>query len=418
MMQVQAHNTMAPAFDAERMRADFPVLGETLPGGRRLVYLDNAATTQKPNAVIEALDAYYRHANANVHRAIHTLSQRATQQYEAARDSIATFINAASREEIIFTRGTTDSINLVAATYGASKLKAGDEVLITGLEHHSNIVPWQLVCERTGASLVVVPVNDAGEVSADDFAARLSERTRIAAFGHISNALGTILPIEEMIAHAHAADVPVLIDGAQAIAHTPVDVQALDADFYAFSGHKMFGPTGIGVLYGKAELLDAMPPWQGGGDMIETVTFDGSTWNTLPYKFEAGTPNIAGAVGLGAAVEYLRQFDLAAIAAHEHELLLSATNAVRDIPGLRIIGTARHKAATLSLVMEQAHAQDIGTLLDETGVAVRTGHHCAMPLMQHFGISATARASFAAYNTMDDVTALVEGLHSVQRVFS
>src|SRR5699024_9225501 len=285
-------------FDVERMRADFPILAEPLPDGKPLVYLDNAATTQKPTAVIEAIDAYYRHANANVHRAIHALSQRATQRYEAARDSVAAFINARSREEVVFTRGTTDGINLVADTFGRQRLGAGDEILVTELEHHSNIVPWQLLCEATGARLVVVPVNDAGEVSVNDFAARLTERTRIAAFGHVSNALGTVLPVKAMIERAHDADVPVLVDGAQAVAHLPVDMQALDADFYAFSGHKMFGPTGIGVLYGKAELLDAMPPWQGGGDMIETVSFDGSTWNELPYKFEAGTPNIAGVVGL------------------------------------------------------------------------------------------------------------------------
>jgi len=417
MTQAEAQQA-TQALDVERIRADFPVLSEALPGGRTLAYLDNAATTQKPAAVIEATDAYYRHANANVHRAIHTLSQRATQQYEAARDSIAAFINAGSREEIVYTRGTTDSINLVAATYGAANLQAGDEILITELEHHSNIVPWQLLCQRTGASLVVVPINDAGEVAAEDFAARLSKRTKLAAFAHISNALGTILPVEHMIKAAHDAGVPVLIDGAQSIAHTPVDVQQLDADFYAFSGHKMFGPTGIGVLYAKAELLDAMPPWQGGGDMIDTVSFSGSTWNELPYKFEAGTPNIAGAVGLGAAVDYLRNLDMNAVAAHEHELLTLATDAMQDITGLHIIGTARHKAATLSFVMDQAHAQDIGTLLDESGVAVRTGHHCAMPLMQHFGVSGTARASFALYNDQTDVAALIAGLHSIQRVFS
>jgi len=404
-------------FDVERMRADFPILAEPLPDGKPLVYLDNAATTQKPTAVIEAIDAYYRHANANVHRAIHALSQRATQRYEAARDSVAAFINARSREEVVFTRGTTDGINLVADTFGRQRLGAGDEILVTELEHHSNIVPWQLLCEATGARLVVVPVNDAGEVSVNDFAARLTERTRIAAFGHVSNALGTVLPVKAMIERAHDADVPVLVDGAQAVAHLPVDMQALDADFYAFSGHKMFGPTGIGVLYGKAELLDAMPPWQGGGDMIETVSFDGSTWNELPYKFEAGTPNIAGVVGLGAAVDYLRGLDLDAVAAHEHALLTTATEAIRNMPGLRIIGTAEHKAATLSLVMDQAHAQDIGTLLNEYGVAVRTGHHCAMPLMQRFGISSTARASLAAYNNQADVDTLIRGLQSVERVF-
>lgn len=403
-------------FDVTQLRADFPILSEPLPGGRTLAYLDNAATTQKPESVIKALDDYYRHANANVHRALHTLSQRATQRYEGARDSIARFINARSRDEIIFTRGTTDSINLVAQTFGRSRLGAGDEVLITELEHHSNIVSWQLVCEAVGAKLVVVPVNDAGEVSVDDFSERLNTRTRIAAFAHISNVLGTIVPIAAMIERAHAVGVPVLIDGAQAIAHTVVDVQALDADFYAFSSHKMFGPTGIGVLYGKAELLDAMPPGQGGGDMIETVSFEGSTWNTLPYKFEAGTPNIAGAIGLGAAVEYLGALDMDTVAAHEDDLLEAATGGMQAIKGLRIIGTAQHKAATLSFVMEKAHAQDIATLLNEAGVAVRTGHHCAMPLMQRFGLNATARASFAVYNNYDDVEALLQGLHSVQRI--
>ncbi len=415
-----AQATTQPAaarFDVERVRADFPILAEKLPGGATLAYLDNAATTQKPLSVIEATDAYYRHANANVHRAIHALSQRATQQYESARDKIAAFINARSREEVVFTRGTTDGINLVAQSYARPRLQPGDEILLTELEHHSNIVPWQLACEATGASLVVVPVNDAGEVSVEDFSSRLTDRTRIAAISHISNALGTILPIQAMIAQAHDAGVPVLIDGAQTVAHMLVDVQALDADFYAFSGHKLFGPTGIGALYGKAELLDAMPPYQGGGDMIETVSFSGSTWNTLPYKFEAGTPNIAGAAGFGAAIDYLQGLDLALVAEHEQALLESATQGLSEIPGLRIIGTAAHKSATLSFVMDGVHAHDIGTLLDESGVAIRTGHHCAMPLMTRFGISGTARASFAAYNTQADVDALVKALHSVQRIF-
>jgi cysteine desulfurase/selenocysteine lyase len=399
------------------LRADFPILSEALPDGRRLAYLDNAATTQKPLAVIRASDDYYRHANANVHRAIHALSQRATQAYENARDRLAAFINAPGRETIVYTRGTTEAINLVAQCYARPRLKPGDEILVTEAEHHSNIVPWQMVAEATGAKVVVVSIEDDGSVTLEAFTQRLSEHTVIAATAHISNSLGTVLPVAEMIATAHAQGVPVLLDGAQAVAHMPVDVQALDVDFYALSGHKMFAPTGIGALYAKRDLLEAMPPYQGGGDMIETVSFAGTTYNEVPYKFEAGTPNIAGAAALGAALEYFETLDRAAIAAHEHELLLAATEAMNDIEGLRIIGTAPGKAAIISFVMDGVHAHDIGTLLDESGVAVRTGHHCAMPVMARFNVAATARASFAAYNNQADVDALIDGLRSVQRIF-
>lgn len=406
-----------PVFDAERVRADFPILGETLDQGMRLSYLDNAATTQKPLHVIKASDDYYRHANANVHRAIHALSQRATRAYENARDRLVDFVGAATRAEIVYTRGTTDGINLVAQCFVRPRIKAGDEILVTELEHHSNIVPWQMVAQETGAKVVVVPVEDDGSVSLEAFEARLSDRTIIAAVAHISNALGTVLPVKQMIAAAHKHDVPVIVDGAQAVAHMPVNVQELDADFYAFSGHKLFGPTGIGALYGKQALLDAMPPYQGGGDMIETVSFDGTTFNELPYKFEAGTPNIAGAAAFGAAIEYMDGLDLNAVAEHEHQLLERATAAMAQIEGLRIIGNAPGKAAIISFVMDGVHAHDIGTLLDESGVAIRTGHHCAMPLMQRFGVPATARASFAAYNNDDDVDALIKGLESVARIF-
>ncbi|KEZ77016.1 cysteine desulfurase [Salinisphaera hydrothermalis] len=407
----------APAFDAERAREDFPILLEALPSGRRLVYLDNAATTQKPLSVIEASDDYYRHANANVHRAIHTLSQRATQQYEACRDKLAAFLGAGSRDEIVYTRGTTDAINLVAQCYARPRLQSGDEILLTELEHHSNIVPWQMVAEATGAKVVVVPIGDDGSVSIEDFRAKLSDRTVIAAFAHISNSLGTVLPVADMIAAAHEAGAVALIDGAQAVAHLPVDVTALDVDFYAMSGHKLFGPTGFGALYGKRELLDAMPPYQGGGDMIDTVSFSGTTYNDVPYKFEAGTPNIAGAAALGASIDYVNSLDLAAVFDYEHELLARATREMEAIDGLRIIGTAPGKAGIISFVMDGVHAHDIGTLLDESGVAIRTGHHCAMPVMERFDVPATARVSFALYNTQADVDALIAGLESIQRIF-
>ncbi|WP_432280496.1 cysteine desulfurase [Spectribacter acetivorans] len=402
--------------DVAALRSAFPVLDQRVHD-KPLVYLDNAATTQKPAAVIDAVANYYRHDNANVHRGVHVLSQRSTEAYEGAREAVARFINAEREHQIVFTRGTTEAINLVAQSYARPRLQPGDEILITEIEHHSNIVPWQLVCEATGATLRVARVNDAAEIDRDDFAAKLGERTRLVAISQVSNAFGTIHAVNELIGVAHQHDVPVLIDGAQATAHMPVDVQALDADFYAFSGHKLFGPTGIGVLYGRESLLDAMPPYQGGGDMIETVTLEGSTWNELPAKFEAGTPNIAGAIGLGAAIRFLEGFDLDAIAAHEEQLRARATAALAQIDGLRLIGTASHKAAILSFVMGEAHPQDIATILDSAGVAVRAGHHCAMPGMARFGLEGTARASFAAYNDDSDVDALIEGLASVARIF-
>ena len=404
------------ALDVARLRADFPILAERV-NGHSLVYLDNAATTQKPQSVIDALAAYYAHDNANVHRGVHTLSQRATDAYEAARANIARFIGARAREEIVYTSGTTDGINLVAQSFARPRLTPGDEILISAMEHHSNLVPWQLVCRQTGARLVVAPVNDAGELMLDAYAAMLGPRTRLVAITHVSNALGSITPIRRIIALAHAANVPVLVDGAQAIAHLPVDVQALDCDFYAFSGHKIFGPTGIGVLYGKAAHLEAMPPYQGGGDMIRSVTFEKTEYNDLPYKFEAGTPNIAGAIGLGAALDYVRHVGVEAIDAHERELLAYATQRVTKIPGLRIIGTAKDKAGILSFTLEGVHAHDVGTILDHDGVAIRAGHHCAMPVMAQFGVAGTARASFALYNTREEVDALVAGIERVRRMF-
>lgn len=399
-----------------RWRADFPIL-ETHVHGKVLVYLDNAATTQKPLAVIEAESGYYCHYNANVHRGIHALSQRATDAFEAARAKVQRLINAASSNEIIFVRGTTDAINLVAQSYGRSRIKAGDEIILSQMEHHSNIVPWQLLCQQTGASLRIIPVDDSGELQMEAFYALLNERTRLVAVAHVSNTLGTINPVRRIIEYAHAHNVPVLLDGAQAIAHLSVDVQALDCDFYAFSGHKLYGPTGVGVLYGKATLLDAMPPYQGGGDMIRTVSFEGTTYNTLPYKFEAGTPNIAGVIGLGAAVDYVTGIGFDVLAAHEQALLAYATPLLADIPGLRIIGCAREKSGILSFVLEGAHPHDIGTILDRQGVAIRTGHHCTMPLMARFGVAATARASFALYNTRQEVDALVAAVYKVKEMF-
>lgn len=416
-MSTVASVTTDSAFDPSALRAHFPALDQTVHG-KPLSYLDNAATTHKPRAVLDAIDHFYRADNSNVHRGIHALSQRATESYESARDAIATFIGAAKREEIIFTRGTTESINLVASCFAKPRLQPGDEILITEIEHHSNIVPWQLICEATGANLKVVPVNDNAEIDPEDWRSRLSERTCLAAIGHISNAFGTVHPVRELIRIAHEQQVPVLVDGAQSVAHTPVDVVELDADFYAFSGHKMFGPTGIGVLYGKEQLLEQMDPWLGGGDMIETVTLESSTWNELPYKFEAGTPNIAGAIGTGAAVNFLREQNLEAIAAYETELARQAADALTEIDGLRVIGTAQHKSAIFSITLEPAHPQDIATILDQYGVAVRTGHHCAMPGMKRFGVDGTARASFAAYNDADDIQALVDGLNSVKRLFT
>ncbi len=401
---------------AQFWRTDFPIL-KTKIHGRPLVYLDTAATTQKPLAVIEAETKFYRDYNANVHRAIHTLSQWATDAFEGARAKVQRLINAASPGEIVFVRGTTEAINLVAQSYGRSRLKAGDEIIISHMEHHSNIVPWQLLCEQIGAKLRVIPINDTGELLIDAYEALLNERTRLVAMAHVSNALGTINPVKAIIERAHARNVPVLLDGAQAIAHLTVDVQALDCDFYAFSGHKLYGPTGIGVLYGKAALLDAMPPYHGGGNMISSVKFEKTTYNTLPYKFEAGTPNIAGAVGLGAAVDYVTGIGLEAIATHEQQLLAYATPLLADIPGLRIIGTAKEKSGIVSFVIDGVHPHDIGTILDAEGVAVRAGHHCAMPLMERFGVPATARPSFALYNTRQEVDVLVAAVRKAKEVF-
>ncbi len=403
--------------DVERVRADFPILRESVHG-RPLVYLDNAATTHKPQAVIDAEARFYETANSNVHRGVHLLSERATRAFEDARITVQRFLNAGQSREVIFVRGTTEGINLVAQSFVRPRLGPGDEVLITAMEHHSNIVPWQLVCEATGARLRVAPIDDRGDVNLEAFAQLLGPRTRLAAFVHVSNALGTVNPVRRMIDLAHEQGVPVLLDGAQAVPHLPVDVRDLDCDFYVFSGHKLFGPTGIGVLYGKARLLDAMPPYQGGGDMIRSVTFEKTTYNDLPYKFEAGTPHVAGAVGLGAAIDYLNGLDLEAVMAHERDLLGHATAALAGVPGLRLIGTAPEKAGVLSFVLEGVHPHDIGTILDRAGIAVRAGHHCAQPLMDRYGVPATARASLALYNTREEIDALVRGLHEVREVFA
>jgi len=413
--EVLAKPAVAP-LDVARLRRDFPILGEQI-NRRPLVYLDNAATTQKPKSVIDTVASYYRHDNANVHRGVHALSQRATDAYEAARANVTRFINAGGAEQIIFTRGTTDGINLVAQSFARPRLREGDEILISAMEHHSNIVPWQLVCEQTGAALRVAPIDDAGDLIVDAYANLLGPRTKLVAITHVSNALGSIVPLARVIALARAAGIPVLVDGAQAIAHMPVDVQALDCDFYAFSGHKIFGPTGIGILYGKASRLDAMPPYQGGGDMIRSVTFEKTVYNDLPYKFEAGTPNIAGAIGLGAALDYVLGVGVDAIDAHERALLAAATARLSAIPGLRIIGTARDKAGIVSFTLEGVHAHDVGTILDHEGIAIRAGHHCAMPVMAQFGVAGTARASFALYNTHDEIDALGAGVERVRRMF-
>ena len=399
--------------DIAALRADFPALDQTIEGAP-LVYLDSAATTQKPNVVIEAIAHYYRHDNSNVHRAAHALADRATAAFEASRRNVRQFVNARSEHEIVWTRGTTEAINLVAQSYGGSRLKAGDEILLTEMEHHSNIVPWQLVASRTGARIVACRVTGAGEIDLEDFEQKLSPRTAIVALGHVSNALGTVNPLEVLIPRAHAAGAIVLVDGAQAMVHRRVDVQALDCDFYAFSGHKMLGPTGIGVLYGKEALLEAMPPWQGGGEMIETVTFEETSFNQLPFKFEAGTPHIAGAIGFSAAIDYLRAIDPDALAAHESTLLALATSELLQMEGVRLIGEARHKAPIVSFVVDGAHPQDIGTLLDRQGVAVRTGHHCAMPLMRSLGLSGTVRASFGLYNSTADVARLAAAVRKAR----
>jgi cysteine desulfurase / selenocysteine lyase len=400
----------------QRWRADFPILEERVHG-EPLVYLDNGATTQKPVAVIESEARYYRQCNGNVHRGVHELSRRATDAYEAARATAARFINAARAEEIVFVRGTTEAINLVAQSYARPRLAPGDEILISAMEHHSNIVPWQMVCEQTGAVLKVVPIDDAGEFRFDAYERLLSERTRIVAVTHLSNALGTINPVARIVAVAHARGVPVLLDGAQAVAHLHVDVRALDCDFYAFSGHKVYGPTGIGVLYAKAALLAAMPPYQGGGDMIRSVSFEKTEYNVIPYKFEAGTPNIAGAIALASALDYVSGAGIDAVAAHEAGLLDYANGALGALPELRLIGTAREKAGIVSFVLDGVHAHDVATILDRRGVAVRAGHHCAMPVMERYGVPATVRASFALYNTREDVDALVAGLVKVREIF-
>jgi len=404
------------SWDVERIRKDFPILHEEVHG-KPLVYLDNAATSQKPHVVIEALVDYYAKRNSNVHRGLHLLSERATEAYEEARARIQRFLNAAHSREIIFVRGTTEGINLVAQTYGRRAVGAGDEVVITALEHHSNIVPWQMLCEEKHGTLRVVPINDAGKVDVEAYEAMLGERTRLVAIAHVSNALGTILPVQRMIEAAHQRDIPVLVDGAQAVPHLRVDVQALGCDFYTFSGHKTYGPTGIGVLYGKTALLEQMPPFHGGGDMIKSVSFEKTVYNDLPYKFEAGTPHVAGAVGLGAALGYLEDLRLDRIAAYEHELLVYATDRLSALPGVRLIGTARDRAAVLSFVVEGVHAHDVGTILDLEGIAVRAGHHCAMPVMTRFDIAATTRASLALYNTYEEIDRLIDGLGKVREVF-
>ena len=405
------------AFDAERIRPDFPIL-KRLIRGKRLTYLDNAATTQKPQAVLDALTNYYTTSNANVHRGVHLLSEIATEAHDAAREKVRAFFKARSAREIVFTRNSTEGINLVASAFGRLRVGRGDDVVITAMEHHSNIVPWQLLCEARGANLRVAPIDDAGQLILEALDGLLGPRTRLLAVTHMSNALGTINPIATIVGMAHAKDVAVLVDGSQAAYHMPVDVGALDCDFYVATGHKLYGPTGIGVLYGRESLLEEMPPFLGGGDMIRSVTFEKSTWNDLPFKFEAGTPDIAGAVGLGAALDYIDGVGLEAVCRHERDLLTYATEAVQEIKGLRIIGTAREKASILSFVLEGVHPHDIGTIVDREGVAIRTGHHCAQPVMERFCVPATARASFAMYNTTQDVDALVAALRRVQAVFA
>jgi cysteine desulfurase / selenocysteine lyase len=405
------------AFDVQKIRRDFPILSERVHG-KPLVYLDSANTSQKPLAVLEAMDAYYRHDNANIHRATHLLSERATALYEGARAKAAAFVNAPDPRTIVLTKGTTDGINLVAQSYGRPMLEAGDEIVISWLEHHSNIVPWQLLCEQTGAVLRVIPIDEIGQLDMDAYAALLSARTRLVAVSHVSNALGTINPVRQIVEQAHARGAAVLVDGAQAVPHLTVDVQALECDFYVFSSHKMFGPTGVGVLYGRRALLEAMPPYQGGGDMIASVTFEKTLYNVVPYKFEAGTPNIGGVAGFGAAIDYLTAIDREAALAHEDSVLEYATARVREIPGARIIGEARHKTGVLSFLLEGVHPHDAGTILDREGVAVRTGQHCAQPVMDRYGISATIRASLGIYNTREDIDVLARALGRVREVFA
>ncbi|MCP1726761.1 cysteine desulfurase/selenocysteine lyase [Natronospira proteinivora] len=414
-MSTAADKLGTQPLDVAAVREDFPILHQSVQG-KPLAYLDNAATSQKPRQVIEAVDHYYRMDNANIHRGVHTLAERATQAYEAARERMTRFINAASEEEVIFLRGTTEAINLVAQSWARPRLEPGDEILITELDHHSNIVPWQLVCEQTGAKIRAVSVKENGELDLDSFEEAIARRPRLFAVGHVSNALGTINPIKHLVERAHAHGVPVLVDGAQATPHMAVDVQALGCDFYAFSGHKMFGPTGIGVLWARRELLTEMPPWQGGGEMIKMVRLDRSIWNDLPHKFEAGTPNIAGAIGLAAAADYIESLGIDAIGAWENELLRYATVALEAIPGVRIIGTSEKKSSVISFVVDNVHPHDLGTILDSDGVAIRAGHHCAMPLMEKLDLVATARASMAFYNTQEEIDALAGAIRKAQEV--
>ncbi len=404
------------AFDVARIRRDFPILHQRVHG-KPLVYLDNAATTQKPQAVIDAVGRYYSTDNANVHRGVHLLSQRATDAYEGARVTVQNFINAAESCEVIYVRGTTEAINLVAQTYGRKSVGAGDEIVITAMDHHSNIVPWQMLCDEKGAKLRVAPINDAGELLLDEYERLLTPKTKLVAIPHVSNALGTVNPVKRLVELAHARGVPVLVDGAQAAPHLKIDVQDLNCDFYAFSSHKVFGPTGFGVLYGKKALLEKMPPYQGGGDMILSVSFEKTVYNALPYKFEAGTPHIAGAVGLAQAIHYLLGVGFDAIMGYEAGLLAYATETIAALPGVKIIGTAKEKAGVISFVMDNAHAHDVGTILDQEGVAIRTGHHCAMPLMKRFGVPATARASLALYNTKEEIDTLAAAILKVREVF-
>jgi cysteine desulfurase/selenocysteine lyase len=403
-------------YDLEKIRADFPILAEKIHG-QPLVYLDNAATSQKPQTVIDAIRRYYQQENANIHRGVHFLSERATADYERARAKVQAFLHAAHPSEIVFVRGATEGINLVAQTYGRTHVHAGDQVLITAMEHHSNIVPWQALCEEKGAHLRVAPINDRGELLLEEFAKLLAPKTKLVALTQVSNALGTINPVGPLIAQAHQQNIPVLVDGAQAVPHLRVDVQALDCDFYVFSSHKVYGPTGTGVLYGKSALLEAMPPYQYGGDMISSVTFEETLYNKLPYKFEAGTPHMAGVIGLGTALDYLQGLGIEKVAAHEHELLGYAMAQVSAIPGIRLVGTAAEKTGVLSFVVAGVHAHDVGTILDQQGIAIRTGHHCAQPVLARFDVPATARASFGLYNTLEEVDALVQGIHKVREVF-
>ena len=405
------------AFDVQRVRRDFPIL-ERQVRGRPLVYLDNAATTQKPRQVIDVLARYYSDENANIHRGVHYLSEYSTKSYEAARETVQRFLNARESREIIFTRNATEGINLVAQAYGRRNVRDGDEIVISAMEHHSNIVPWQMLCQETGARLRVAPIDDAGQLRLEAFEALLGPRTKMVSVVHLSNSLGTINPVKTIVELAHRHEIPVLIDGAQAAYHLAVDVQALDCDFYVFTGHKVYGPTGIGVLYGKAERLDAMAPYQGGGDMISSVTFEKTTYNVLPHKFEAGTPHIAGAIGLGAAIDYVTGVGMGRVTAYERELLAYGTDVLSNVPGVRLIGTARDKASILSFVLEGVHPHDIGTIIDQEGVAIRTGHHCTQPVMKRFGVPATARASLAMYNTREEIDALVTALQKVREVFA